>query len=138
MDSNAMVNSELDGGAAFLEELRAEGVEVTVAFWAKLADACNWTLYVASPAFDRDNDLSAYGVLQKIFADGPAFGVEFFDVQTVEPNYSMAVEAAEVVRAKAATPRPYMGVTRFRGSVLGGYEIDGAYIYPPPRASVTA
>jgi len=139
MDSNAVVNTQLDGGAEFLKALRAEGVEVTVAFWAKLSEGYSYSLYIASPAFGDDNEkLFAYGVLQKIFADGSAFGIELFDVRTVRVDHCMAVAAAEVVRPKSAKAKVYDGATAFRGEKLGGYEIDGAYIYPPPRAAVTA
>lgn len=139
MDSNAVVNTQLDGGAEFLKTLRAEGVEVTVAFWAKLFEGYSYSLYIASPAFgDDDEKLFAYGVLQKIFAYGPAFGIELFDVRAVGADYSMALAAAEIVRPKSARAKVYDGVTAFRGEKLGGVEIDGAYIYPPPRAAVNA
>ena len=57
----------------------------------------------------------------------------------------MAIAAAEFIKPKLATgpfavpnPKPYLGMTRYSGKVFGGLEIDGAYIYPPPRAPVTA
>ena len=44
MDSNALVNDQLDSGTTLIQALRASGVEITVAFWAKLKDESDWNL----------------------------------------------------------------------------------------------
>ncbi len=139
MDTNALVNAQLDGGSRLITALNDAGVEITSAFWAKLTEAPDWNLYVASPAVETDNgSLEAYRKLTSILSQREEIGVDIDDVLIIDVEDAMAVEAAEVVKEKVVNGKPYTGVTRFRGPVFGGLEIDGAYIYPPPRTVVTA
>ncbi len=146
MDTNILVNDRLESGTVLIDALREVGVEVSVAFWAKLADESDWNLYLASPAVEVDEEeTKAYCMLRMILSSKPELGIDLFDVTFVDLDNSMAVAAAEVIKPKAATgpfavanPKPYPGMTRYGGKVFGGLEIDGAYIYPPPRTAVTA
>lgn len=139
MDTNALVNAQLDGGSRLLTALHDAGVVTTVAFWAKLTEARDWNLYVASPVVETDEgELEAYRKMTSILSQHEEFGVDIDDVLIIDVEDGMAVEAAEVVKSKVTNGKPYTGITRFKGYTLGGLEIDGAYIYPPPRASVTA
>ncbi len=146
MDSNILVNDQLESGTVLIDALRATGVEVSVAFWAKMADESDWNLYLASPAVEVDEEeTDAYRKLRMILSQKPELGIDLFDVTFVDLENSMAVAAAEFITPKSATgpfaianPKPYPGMTRYGGRVFGGLEIDGAYIYPPPRAAVTA
>ena len=136
MDSNALVNDRLACGAKLVEAIRTAGLDITAAFWAKRSDLRDWSLYVASPARDAEGEaerVEAYRTLQAVVARRPELGIDLSDIRFVRASQSMAVAAAEFVN-----PKPYAGVTRFSGSTLGGMEIDGAYIYPPPRAAVSA
>lgn len=139
MDSNVLVNNQLDGGSALIAALHNAGLEITAAFWAKLTEAPDWSLYLASPAVEtREGSLSAYGTLLRVLVQRPELEIDSDDVLFIDLDDSMAVEAVEVVKSKVVNGKPFTGVTRFRGPVFGGLEIDGAYIYPPPRAAVTA
>lgn len=139
MDSNALVNGQLDGGSRLLAALSDAGVEIVVGFWTKLTEASGWNLYLASPAVEtKEGSHRAYGSLLRILTQMPELEIDSDDVLFVDVDDAMAVEAVAVVKPKDANAKPYTGVTRFRGSVFGGLEIDGAYIYPPPRTAVTA
>ncbi len=139
MDPNALVNAQLDGGSRLIAALNDAGVEIASAFWAKLTEARDWNLYVASPAVETDKgSLDAYRKLTAILSQHEEFGVDIDDVLIIDVEDGMAVEAAEVVKSKVTNGKSYTGITRFKGYTLGGLEIDGAYIYPPPRAPVTA
>ena len=146
MNSNALVNDRLDCGAALIEALRRSGVLIVAAFWAKLAEESDWNLYLVTPAVEDDEqETNWYRNLQSVLGQRPELGIDLFDVIFIDTDNSMAIAAAEVIKSKSATgpfavanPKPYPGMTRYGGKVFGGLEIDGAYIYPPPRAAVTA
>lgn len=139
MDSNALVNGQLGSGLRLVAALGDAGVDIVAAFWAKLTEAPGWSLYLASPVVDtKAGSLGAYGSLLRTLVRRPELEIDSDDVLFIDVDDSMAVEAAEVVKSKVINGKPYTGITRFKGDTLGGLEIDGAYIYPPPRAPVTA
>ena len=139
MDSNALVNSEIDAGSRLIAALTDGGMDIVVAFWTKLTEAPEWSLYLATPVIETDTEsVNPYRKLVTILSEQQGLGIDIDDVLIIDADDSMAVEAAEVVKSKVVNGKPFTGVTRFRGPVFGGLEIDGAYIYPPPRTAVTA
>jgi len=140
-----MVIEQIDQGAALIEALRKDDFETAVAFWAKLSDGQNYHLYLALPVVSVAGEFNAYLAVQRKLRQMPELGLDPLEVRVLDPQDSMAVAAAEILKPKVAVgpfavanPKPYPGMTRYGGSKLGGMEIDGAYIYPPPRAAVTA
>ena len=56
------------------------------------------------------------------------------------PDIKVIGVVSPIAKAVGELHRRYPGPSPFpfRGAQLGGLSIDGAYIYPPPRAAVTA
>lgn len=52
MAQDVLVTEQIEGGRELLAQLAAEGVEVTVAFWAKETDSGLWYLFIATPMAD--------------------------------------------------------------------------------------
>lgn len=50
-----------DPGKKIVEDLEAEGIQIAVAFWAKLEEYGEWRFFLASPDFDRMGLFQAYG-----------------------------------------------------------------------------
>lgn len=113
-----------DGGDALIRGLLADGFPVDVAFWAKAEGRADWSLYLATPAYDRGTRKAYRAVVDTLVRLGEPLGSRD-SVRLLSPTEPMAAEA----RA-AAGSRPAM--TRFTGYSLGGVQLDGdAYIYPP-------
>ncbi len=139
MNSNALVNSELDAGSRLITALSDGGMEIVVAFWTKLTEAPGWSLYLASPVAETDAEsINPYRKLTTILSEHQELGIDIDDVLIIDADDAMAVQAADILKSKLTNGKPYTGITRFKGFTLGGLEIDGAYIYPPPRAAVSA
>jgi hypothetical protein len=142
MDQDVLVNADLAGGWQLIEALIDRGFGIEVAFWAKPSDQEKWLLYLASPTADpmADDDSlrEAYRLVHDVLRESPEWGVSPFSVIVLGVNHPMAQAAADLVKPKVpagpfANPNPksYRGVTRYGGRSLGGYSVEGAFIYPP-------
>jgi hypothetical protein len=133
-----MVAVNLPGGWQLIDALVGHGFKVDVAFWAKLSDQERWVLYLASPYVDERGVGESYRFVNDVLRGSPEWGIGPFSVSVLETGNSMAKAAADLVKPKVATgpfavpnPKPYRGITRFGGGSLGGFHVDGAFIYPP-------
>ena len=140
MDQDLLVMDQIDSGKRLIQAIAAEGVEVGVAFWAKLTEDGKWYLYVASSLVDSRGPRAVYRLVHDTLRKTADIWIDPFDVRVIGMNDSLAEAALEVIKPKvpaspfaAWNPRPYPGMTRFGGSSLGGISVDGAYIYPPPQ-----
>ena len=68
----------------------------------------------------------------------PEFGPDFPSIHLVGMKDSATTKAIEAIRppitdlAEAArNPKRYPRLTRYRGSMFNGMDVDGVYIYPP-------
>jgi hypothetical protein len=142
MDQNAVVSDQTESGKRLIEALKAAGFEVRVAFWAKPTDEGKWYLYLVTPTVDTNGPATAYRSIISIMRQIPDLGIDPFDIKVLGLNDSFAQAALAMTIPTVAdspfavrNPKPYPGLTRFGGSVLGGISIDGAYIYPPVAQS---
>lgn len=126
-----MVSVDLPGGWRLIGNLIEGGFPIAVAFWARLSDEEKWRLYLASPVVDEQGSRAAYLLIHGILHDAPEWGlVDAFSLTVLDTSNTMARAIAELVKPKVAG-RPYRGITRFKGGSLGGFHVDGAFIYPP-------
>jgi hypothetical protein len=140
MDQDAVVNEKAESGKRLIEAIATAGFDVQVAFWAKPTDEGKWFLYLASPAVEEKGPATAYRFVYSVLRQISDLWIDPLDVRVVGLNDSLAQAALAVTKPKIVDspfavrhPKPYPGMTRFGGSVLGGVSIDGAYIYPPPQ-----
>ena len=102
-------------------------------------------MYLASPMVDDKGPAAAYRVVHGVLRKMPDLWIEPFDIRVIGLKDSLTEAALAVVEPKAQqspyavlNPKPYPGVTRFRGNTLGGVSVDGAYIYPLSHIGATA
>jgi hypothetical protein len=145
MDQGTVVSEQTESGKRLIKALVAGGFDVQVAFWAKPTDEGKWYLYLASPFVDDKGPRTAYRLVHRILRETPDLWIDPFEIKVVGLNDSIARAASELTRPQvpgspfaAWGPKPYPGMTRFGGSTLGGVDVDGAYIYPPPRSGASA
>jgi hypothetical protein len=129
MDQGPLVEMQLEDGQRLLDQLAAEGVAVTAAFWAKESEYGEWYLYLVTPLVGEDGaTLPAYrrvnGVTDELRREG--LGIDPFEVKVIGPSDPIA-KAVVATRDRSPGKRP----TRFRGSRLGELDVEEAYIYHP-------
>ena len=127
MDQNSLVIEELEAGRILVDGLRMEGLEVEPSFWARLSDENTWFLYLATPLVDTDGAAATYRRVHNAIRRLPALGLDPFEMKVISPADAMAKAAIAAIQPKPATgpfavpnPKPYTGITRFRGTSLGG------------------
>jgi hypothetical protein len=144
MDKDTLVTEQTDSGEQLIKELAACGFETRVAFWAKPKDEGKWFLYLASPIVDDKGPTAAFRLVHSAMRKMPDLWIEPLDVRVIGMNDTLTEAALDVIKPKVASisyairhPKPYPGMTLFRGDTLGGLSIDGAYIYPPLQAGAS-
>ena len=140
MDQDAVVNEQTESGKRLIEALATAGFDVQVAFWAKPTEDGKWYLYLASPTVDQKGPAIGYTIVFGVLRQTPDLWIDPFEVKVLGLKDSVAQAALAARRSKFENgtfgirrQKPYPGMTRFGGSVLGGVSIDGAYIYPPSQ-----
>jgi hypothetical protein len=129
MDTELLVESQIDDGQRLVDQLIRDDFEISVAFWVKTSEEGLWHLYIASPSVDEGKLGEAYRKVYASLGKIPNSWVSPSDIKLVNDMNPIAREAVEVRdRYSAKTP------TRYRGKRLGGLSIKEAYIYPPPRS----
>jgi hypothetical protein len=145
MDQDTVVNEQTESGRRLIQALVADGFEVRLAFWAKPTEEGKWFLYFASPVVDENGPTAAYRLIHDVMRRVPHPWIDLLDIKVVGLNDSLTEAALAVTKPTVSTspyaarnPKPYPGMTRFGGSILGGVSIDGAFIYPPLQADASA
>jgi len=128
MDQEPLVE-QTDAGEAFVRDV-ACCLSVAAAFWINPAESEEWYLYIASDEINDGNIKDAYGkVLHRLGAEGRQW-LDPFRIKLLNSSDPLASEVVQI-RDRYAAKIP----TRYRGSFIGGMNIDGAYIYPPLAAT---
>jgi hypothetical protein len=60
MDTDTLVESQIEDGQKFLARLTEEGFKVTAACWVKPSEDEGWTLYIATPMVDERGPIETY------------------------------------------------------------------------------
>jgi hypothetical protein len=139
MDQDTVVIEQTKSGKPLIETLQANGFDIRLALWAKPADTDRWYLYLASPVVDEQGPRTAYRLVHGVLRQAPDMWIDPLEIRVVGLDDSFTIAASEAVRPKVPNssfavqdPKPFPGKTRLSGATLGGVELDGAYIYPPP------
>ena len=123
MEPNSLVNDEIEAGAD-LVALFDKSMSVTVAFWAKLADASQWYLYIASDRIDAVGLDEGYREVHRLTQENP--GLDLFRVKLIPPDHPLALAALEACRRFPGGRRP----VRFQEKVVDALFVEEAYVYP--------
>jgi hypothetical protein len=126
MDTETLVENQIDDGQRLIDQLTREEFEVLVAFWLKTSEEGAWQLYIASPSVDMDKLGEAY---RKVYAS-----LKRLEQSWVTPSDLKLLNGTNPVAQDALRVRErYPGriPTRLHGKRLGNISIEEAYIYPP-------
>lgn len=127
-----LVEEKLTFGRRLLNQLAREGLEVTVAFWARTVYDEKWRLYIASPGVNADRTYTAFGFLRRALAHCPDVEIADGEVRQIDASESFAQEALSY-QPERGSYKPY----RYKDRRLGDTSIDGCYIYPPVPIRLT-
>ena len=138
MGQETVVSADFSGGWWLVDALASAGHPIDAAFWAKPSDEEKWRFYLASPIVDQPRLGGFYALVYDTLRAAPEVGLDPFVVYALSPSDPMARAAADAVKPRQATgpfatpnPKPYRGMTRYGGRMLGRIPVDGAFIYPP-------
>lgn len=140
MDQVAMVNEHLEGGRRLIDALVVEGLNVSIAFWAKPSDEAKWYLYLASPFVDERGAKAAYILVNETLRNTSDLWIDPLDVKVVGVDDSLAKSALSACPSYSSSSfssskssKFFPGITRIGPTTLGGMSVDGAYFYPPQQ-----
>lgn len=144
MAQDTLVIGRIEQGARAIEAISAAGLDVSIAYWGRLADADQWQLYLGTPYVDRHGARAAYELVNGVLKSKPELGLELMDVRIMGLQDSLAIDAATKFRprtsregANASLPLTAMDLTTLRDCSLAGYEFDDVEIYPPKHPPIT-
>lgn len=127
MDQRILVDDQIDDGQRIIDQFLADGLDVSVAFWAK-RDEGSWTLYVASPGFDDRERVEASRVVWDSLSKVPDPTIlPGLNIRVIDDQDAIARDAVRIAGRKGKK-----GPIRYRGVRLGDLGIAKAYIYPRP------
>jgi hypothetical protein len=137
MAQDVLVREQIEGGRELLDQLAADGVEVTTAFWAKETESGRWYLFIASPVVDEQGIGAAYGMLITAVRNMPHQWIDPMEVKLLRSDDVMAAAAQRVI-APNPPPSSFRSAKYYDVWNLGGVGVDGAYIYPRPHPAPAA
>jgi hypothetical protein len=131
MAQDLLVDDLIADGQRLIDQLLADGFDVTVALWAK-DDEGPWLLYLASPAFNDKKPGESFPAVYNSLSKVPDSTVELgLDIRLINDRNPIAREAARI----AGHPGKKEGI-RYRGTRLADLPIEEAYVYPKPEIPV--
>jgi hypothetical protein len=134
MDQAPLVDEMKKEGAALIEKLISEGVDVAAACWLKESDGDRWHLYIATSLVSEEGGMKpAYRRIDEVMQKMPPLSsLDFFSIKVVSPKSPVAQAVAETHR-RFPDRNAYIGEGAF-----GRTYVDGGFIYGPWRNGVNA
>ncbi|MFN0054863.1 MAG: hypothetical protein ACKV0T_22045 [Planctomycetales bacterium] len=145
MDQISVVVDALGQGTHLIELLKASEFDVHAALWMKPTEEGKWFLYLVSPFVDERGPSASYSEVYSVLRRHPELAIDPLDVRVIGMQDSISEAVVKLLKPKVpkspyVVPNlvPYAGITQFGGAMLGGVNIDGAYIYPAPKITPRA
>jgi hypothetical protein len=131
MAQEILVDDQIDDGQRIIDQLLADGLDVSVAFWAK-RDEGLWTLYIASPGFNDEERVEAGRAVYDSCRKVSDLTIRpFLDIRVIDDRDAVARDAIRLAGRKGKKR-----AIRYRGTRLGDLGIARAYIYPRPAVTL--
>jgi hypothetical protein len=126
MDSDALVEEQIELGRKVIGLLKLKGIDVTAAAWVKAGERDTWSLYIATEEVDKNGKTAAHLEIRAALRSMPEANVPLLDLRVIGASDPLTKDIQKFL----GEPAPSIPV-RYRGSFLGGMAVDGVYIYPP-------
>ena len=125
MDTDTLVDLEIEEGAKLIAALRNRGFDVIVACWMKGDEEELWYLYIASSRAEGFGLNDAYLDLHTVIRSTPDLAIDPFKVRMIGPSNPLVAPINALRRRMPAPISTRLGLTQFAGRA-----IEGAYVYP--------
>jgi hypothetical protein len=133
MDTDTLVDKQIDDGQKLVEELPRRGFEVTAAVWLKASEDGKWYFYIVSPAVDTEGIVKAYRRLHPLVRALPQpLWIDPLEIRLIGPSHPLA---QDLMAIHGRVPGPRVCPIWWRGTRLGNVSIEGAYLYPVPATT---
>jgi hypothetical protein len=130
MDTELLVDEQIEDGRALVDQLVRDGFDPDAAFWARTSDEKSWdSLYIASAAVQPEKIGEAYGIVYESLRKLPEAQVSLSEIKLVPPTSPLAAAVIGVRNRLDGGRVP----ARFRGKSLERLGVDEVYIYPKLR-----
>jgi hypothetical protein len=124
MDTELLVENQIDDGQLLIEQLIKDGFDVSVALWVKTSEEGLWYLIIASPEVAEQSLSDAYQTLYSSLDKLSASSISYSDVKLMTDSNAVSRAAIELRdRLPARIP------TRIRDRRLGTLTAREGYIY---------
>lgn len=129
MDTESLVDREIDQGRRLVQALDQKGFPVVAALWSFLPEEGGWRLLIASPKVNEVGPRAAYAAIQDALLESH-IDLPLYRISAVTPTEALVGE----LRIFAGTdPAPFLGSTYLQKAVIGDAYVEGAYVYRAER-----
>lgn len=125
MGKAALVEPDIESGAALVKALDDANIDVVSAFWLLSSDGGGWSLYVASPLVDRLGPHAVYSKIRSVMQKSQLAAIRIDDISAVSPKDRIV----RLFHVAIRTGKQQIGRIRFTGNVINGTFIEDAVIY---------
>jgi hypothetical protein len=132
MDTELLVENQIDDGWKLIAEIIRSGFDVTVAFWVRTSEEGLWFLYIASNSVDPERIGDAYRTVYACLSRIPGSKIQISEIKLISASNPIARDALS-----ARNRYPGRLPTRYHGNRLGSIAIEEAYIYPQIAGTMT-
>ena len=131
MDSESLVEKQLEEGQKLVEGIARKGFPVAAALWLRSTFNDKWYFYVVSPLVDEQGLAKAYGELSAALRAIPRpLWIDPVAIRLIGPGHPIAKDVLAIYESAAG---PKASPIRWRGIYLGNLSVDGVYLYPLPE-----
>lgn len=124
-----MVTEQIDAGAKLASEFDSKYKPLKAAFWLKESEDGQWFLYLVSDQIDDTNFHLAYGEVPRLLGRGPHLWLDPFQIKVAGIDDPVAKAVLEIQQKYPGRP-----ATRLRNRMVGGLNVEEAFIYAIPIA----
>jgi hypothetical protein len=133
MDTDTLVEHQLDDGQKLVAELSQRGFDATAALSMQPSENGKWYFYMVSPIVDAEGISNAHRKLQPLVRAMPQpFSIDPLKIRLIGPSHRIAQDVLTILGRARGTG---VGPIRWRGTLLGGVSIEGAYLYRVPATT---
>ena len=130
MDTEPLVENQIDDGWKLIDLLAQKGLDVTAAGWLKTGEEGRWYLYLASKEVDEKGIGVAYGEVYGVLQSMEASWLSMSEVKLIGRDNPITKDMLEIYRQHpAGIPARY----RRPYSYFGNLVVDEFYLYSSPQ-----
>ncbi len=127
MDTELLVEDQIDAGRKFIQRLVRSDIDVIVACWLKTSEEGRWFLYIASGTVDEKGLAATYRDVYGVLGNLLDTSISMSEIKLIGRENSITKDLLAIQRGFAAKLP-----TRSWRQQIGSIAIEELYIYPLP------